>query len=457
MRAGIAIALVTACGGGNTPGPDASVEDQRTTVVEVPVTANAGLDVLFVVDDSGSMADKQTNLIDNFPNFITKLAAGPTGLPDLHLGVITTDMGTKASGSPTPGPSIGQLGQGGCASTGRAGKLTVGNAPVTGSFISDIRLSDGTRQTNYTGELATVFGQMARVGTAGCGFEQPLASMRAALDNNPSNTGFLRPDALLAVVFLSDEDDCSVTDPAFFSNTNEAMLGPLQSFRCTRFGVTCGMGGTTPAQMNQVGTKGGCTANVASDLIDPVEDYRDFLVGLKSDPSRVVVSSIMGAIEPVAVELRTINGTSQPALAHSCQFQGNTGPQVADPGVRFKSFTDLFPDRNAFASICQSDLSGALDLIGQLVTTSIGSPCVTQPLADVDPGTPGVQVDCIVEDLVGANATLIQECDAIETPTCWKLESDPAACPSAPGLRLEVVRSGTPDPATVTRMRCIVQ
>jgi hypothetical protein len=33
--------------------------------------------------------------------------------------------------------------------------------------------------------------------------------MCAALDNHPLNTGFLRPQAVLGVVFLTDEDDGS--------------------------------------------------------------------------------------------------------------------------------------------------------------------------------------------------------------------------------------------------------
>jgi hypothetical protein len=458
MRKAIALALLAACGGGGkTPQPDGPLEDGRTTVAEVPVTLNRNLDVLFVIDDSGSMADKQNNLAANFPNFVNRLSTVPGGLPDIHLGVVTTDMGTKTSGSAQPAPPIGQVGQGGCAMTGKSGNLTVSGAPVTGTFLSDIKLADGSRQKNYTGDLAQVFGQMARVGSTGCGFEQPLAAMKAALNDNPSNAGFLRPDAVLAVVFLADEDDCSAKSTTLFAPESPA-LGPLQSFRCTRFGVTCGQGGTTPNEMNQVGTKGSCTANTASDLLDTVEEYRDFLVGLKSDPKKVVVSSIMGVVEPFAVELRAPpgGGTAVPALAHSCTFNGANGPEVADPGVRFKSFTDLFPDRNAFSSICQSDLSGALDLIGNVVTSSIGSPCLTTAPADADPNTPGVQVDCIVEQVVGASATPLAECDALETPPCWKIETDPVTCPAEPSLKLAVELDTAPPPEAVFRMRCVV-
>src|SRR5689334_2902710 len=93
---GVAIAGAIAVGatacdndGGSRPdgGTDGGIDDGRQTVVEVPVTPNRDLDLLFVVDDSPSMLDKQTNLANNFPNFINRLAQVPGGLPNLHLGV----------------------------------------------------------------------------------------------------------------------------------------------------------------------------------------------------------------------------------------------------------------------------------------------------------------------------------------------------------------------------------
>jgi hypothetical protein len=457
LRGTIAIALVTACGGGQTPHFDAGV-DPHQPVAEVPVTVNRDIDLLFVIDDSPSMLDKQNNLANNFPNFVNVLNTVEGGLPNIHLGVVTTDMGTKASGSPTPGLPIGQLGQGGCAQTGKSGNLTVNGAAVTGTFISDIKQADGSRVKNYTGDLSSTFGMMARAGAGGCGFEQPLAAMKAALNNNPANAGFLRPAALLAVIFLTDEDDCSVTDTTLFG-PDSPTLGPLQSFRCTRFGVTCASGGGTADAMNQEGAKDGCAASTTSTLLDDVRPYHDFLIGLKADPSQVAVSSIMGTTAPFQVELRAPpgGGASVPALVHSCTFNGAAGPEVADPPARMQDFLGLFPDRATASSICQQDLSGGLSLIADLIARSIGSPCVGASLADVDPATAGTQVDCIVEDVVGAAKTTIAECDASETPTCWKLEADPINCTRFEHLKLTVVRAGVPDPATITRMRCIVQ
>ncbi|MBA3457478.1 MAG: hypothetical protein H0T42_30635 [Deltaproteobacteria bacterium] len=318
---------------------DAPPPDPRAVVAEVPATPNRNLDLLFVIDDSPSMTDKQTNLANNFPNFISVLQSVPGGLPNLHLGVVTTDMGVKGSEDATFGDPIGQVGNGGCAMLGDNGALQTNGAPVSGSYLVDIAQTNGTRLTNYTGSLATVFGTMARVGAGGCGFEQPLAAMRKALDNNPANAGFLRPDAVLGVVFLADEDDCSMRTHAMMG-PESAALGPLQSFRCSRFGVTCAIGGTTPDAMNQIGTKSDCASNPTSAYINDVTPYRTFLNALKGDTRKVVVAGIMGAPTPYQVELRTPpgGGTGTIALAHSCAYNGASGLEVADPPARLQAF-----------------------------------------------------------------------------------------------------------------------
>ena len=448
----LAIALTACGGGGGGKKPDAGNSHQ--TVVSVSATPNRDLDLLFVIDDSASMADKQNNLAVNFPNFINVLAQIEGGLPNLHLGVVTTDMGTKGTGNATPGAPIGVIGQGGCAQSGDDGKLQVNGASVNGTFVTDVAQSDGTRQRNYTGTLADVFAQMARVGANGCGFEQPLHAMKRALETG-NNPGFLRPDALLAVVFLADEDDCTAKDPKLFE-ASTAELGALTSFRCTRFGVTCTQGGQTPDQMNTVGAKDGCSANEASAYLDGIAPYRDFLLGLKTDPNQIVVGGIIGNPTPVAVETRQINGQNITALAHSCTYQGANGEEVADPGVRFKALFDHFPGRSSHTSICQPDLSVSLEDLAHVISRRFGSTCINVPLADVDPLMPGLQVDCVAEDVVGATATPIAKCSSPDVPPCWRLEVDALKCPAADNLRLVVVRDGAPDPQTVTNLRCRV-
>ena len=68
---------------------------------------------------------------------------------------------------------------------------------------------------NYNGDITDAFTCIAALGDQGCGFEGQLKSPRWALDplnSPPGNEGFLRPEAFLAVILITNEDDCSVPD-----------------------------------------------------------------------------------------------------------------------------------------------------------------------------------------------------------------------------------------------------
>src|SRR5215831_1352380 len=56
-------------------------------------TINRDVDILFLIDDSSEMTLQQTNLINNFPTFMTTLQSAPQGLPNLHIAVVSQDMG----------------------------------------------------------------------------------------------------------------------------------------------------------------------------------------------------------------------------------------------------------------------------------------------------------------------------------------------------------------------------
>src|SRR5690606_20250072 len=83
-------------------------------------------------------------------------------------------------------------------------------------------------------------------GISGCGWESPLEAMARALDNmqNPERPehGFLRSDALLAVLIVTDEVDCSISpgmgDALFVDKTFwEGNL--MTSAACWNAGVAC--------------------------------------------------------------------------------------------------------------------------------------------------------------------------------------------------------------------------
>ena len=448
-----ATALLTGC-------PDRTIskvnpQQGRVETKDIPVTVNRDIDILFLVDDSPSMADKQANLAANFPNFINVLTTIPGGLPNVHIGVATSDLGSKAADGTNAGAigsGIGSCGAGG----GKNGNLQLGMATsmVTGTFLSDVQ-SGATRQQNYTGTLASVFGAMATVGASGCGFEQHLEAAKRALNNNPANQGFLRPTVYLAIIFIQDEDDCSMQHSTLLGPVSPS-LGELQSFRCTRYGITCDVGGQTPDQMNSIGTKDQCHSNESAQFLTKVADYVTFFKSLKTDPENVIVAGIAGVTTPVQTELRApqMGAAAIPALAHSCTYIGGDGkPEFGDPAIRLEFFLNQFPNRSTFTTICQKDLSDGLQVIAQLLKTVIGDPCIEGVLADVDPNTAGDQYDCAVSDVTNPNKanqteTVIPACNAaMNNFPCWHLVKDTVNCAMTPSqLTLKIERNNVEPP-----------
>jgi hypothetical protein len=80
------------------------------------------------------------------------------------------------------------------------------------------------------------FSCVANVGTGGPSDEMPLSAMRDAFEDrmmDSTNAGFRRTDALLGVVFLTDEEDCSyeqsVTFP-FGQSLCDSMQEPVDRY-----------------------------------------------------------------------------------------------------------------------------------------------------------------------------------------------------------------------------------
>ncbi len=259
------VALVSVLGllAGCADRPISAVDPEPHSVErkDVPVTQNAKLDLLFVVDNSGSMFEEQTSLKENFPQFMQQLAGLEGGLPDIHIGVISTNVGVGTSWS-------------GCTADGDDGALlTNGCAGIDGVFLEDVTGPNG-RVRNYQGALEDQFKCMAALGTRGCGAEQPLESLRRALEpSNARNAGFLRPDSVLAIILITDEDDCSTRDRALFTrpgSTDSVIFG------CTEFGITCDQ-----ADLRTPGAKTNCRPRASSPYLFDVDEYVQFVRRLR--------------------------------------------------------------------------------------------------------------------------------------------------------------------------------
>ena len=126
------------------------------------------VDILFVIDDSGSMKDEQTALIAGFDGFIAQAAVWDV---QYQIGVVTTDLDFAAGVMEGPSPYVD-------------------NATAEGFKLN------------------------ANVGTKGSGNEQGLLAAWYALQPEKLvpfglNGGFLRKGSLLAIIWVSDEEDHS--------------------------------------------------------------------------------------------------------------------------------------------------------------------------------------------------------------------------------------------------------
>ncbi|WP_164017315.1 choice-of-anchor D domain-containing protein [Pyxidicoccus trucidator] len=253
------------------------------------------VDVLFVVDNSGSMMEEQQSLGQNFAAF---LSAANQAAVDYRIGVTTTGLDASPGGwSECPGGAQG----------GENGRLF----PVDGSRPRII--------TPSTPNAAAVFASNTRVGVCHWNEQGLDAAWRALSDPliyqaddprtalaNDGNGGFLREDAKLAIIFLTDEEDFSAQPVPFYETyfralkgndpsklSINAIVGPLDLGTCP----TSSSSGSRYIQLAQA--TGGtvesiCTPNWAASLeklsnsaFGPNRRFR--LTEEPADPSRIVV------------------------------------------------------------------------------------------------------------------------------------------------------------------------
>jgi hypothetical protein len=186
-------------------GIDASEEDTGTkldiaggsgpaTSGDTPSEGCKKVDLLFVIDGSGSMADEQINLVDAFPGFIDTMRSELDETQGYNVGVVRTDANDIS-----------------CVAN-RYGVLVTRNFVAGSSNATCTPYASGGRYMTEADDLYAKFGCAALVGTGGDGDERPAQALVAALsspntDAGECNEGFLREDALLVIVIISDEED----------------------------------------------------------------------------------------------------------------------------------------------------------------------------------------------------------------------------------------------------------
>jgi hypothetical protein len=144
------------------------------------------VDILLVVDDSCSMEPYQERLGTNFDAFLTYFTEANV---DYHIGVVSTTVSDAY-----PYPEIG------CT------EAVIAANPKEG------RLAQSTFISNLTPDAPGLFDQLVNRGICGSSSEMGLEAARLALSEpalSTNNAGFLREDAALSLIFVSDEEDVS--------------------------------------------------------------------------------------------------------------------------------------------------------------------------------------------------------------------------------------------------------
>lgn len=197
--------MITAC---DKSGGSFSLMSDAATYKQEAVYVPKKIDVLWVVDNSGSMATSQANLANNFNSFIQRFQAHNY---DFNMAVITTDGWKKEFDATSVRAQI------------RSGALmSDGSTTDSGVLVMN----------NNTPNLSSVFATNIKQGILGNGDERALDSLKQSL-LDPFNVAlnFRRPEAFLAVIMVGDEEDGSWSgSSAAESITPRPALRSVQSF-----------------------------------------------------------------------------------------------------------------------------------------------------------------------------------------------------------------------------------
>ncbi len=304
--------------------------EEQSQVFDQAAVYNNKVDVVFMVDDSSSMASHQNRLSAAIPDLIQKLLSLKL---DMHFAVVSSNMAGNNNGKPADG----------------------------GKFLGSPRYL-----TSGTANLASVLSSRIKIGEGGSNNERGMESLVNSLSAPHiinEGSGFLRQEAYLVVIALTDEEDNSpvpvgATQPLsyyknFFDNLKPQtqpgvknwvmnVIGKLSlSTPCSTFSES---GSISEPFMSLATYSGGiqtslCTndlsnavANIKGRLVEIVTDYR-----LKKVPN---ISTIQVFMNGSPVPRSNVNGWDYLPSINAIRFYGSYIPK-ADANIR----VDFTPDQ----------------------------------------------------------------------------------------------------------------
>ncbi|NVB41524.1 VWA domain-containing protein [Pseudenhygromyxa sp. WMMC2535] len=459
LLAGAAMAIGSLTGCLSHPLKPVELEKEQEDEKQLQLTVNKDVDVLFVIDNSGSMGEEQANLAANFGSFIEVLEAEDVEA-NYRIGVTTSDNGNPWCAAGTTTPEAGKLVLSSC--TTRLDEFLFGDSvdvqdlacndicnltadqleiqPTTtdedANEIARPWLENIEGKTNIPEGTSTVeaFQCFGPQGVNGCGFESQLESMYLALiratTQGEESYGFLRSSAILAIVHVTDEADCSYNknwaeifeqdgNRVFWSNPDESF--PTSAV-CWNAGVTCSgdPSGYDSCDATDKDVDGNAVAtDQAADnaVLHPMSRYIGFVQGLEetkkelNPDQEVIVATIGGVANDGSVFYSDVTSTDPDfqtdfGIGPGCDADGTQ----AVPPVRLRDFTNAFTQDNLF-SVCNADYSPALEAIAERIRDQIQPACYAQCVKDTDDSTEIMDPECTVEEKSpGVDTQRIDEC-----------------------------------------------
>jgi len=485
---------------------DKSSEAQENVAIAI----NKDVDILFVIDNSGSMADEQALLAKNFAAFINVLEAEDVNA-NYRIGITTTDSGNPRCPAAQTTPEGGKLVLSSCVNRVALGDFSFNMDDYDYACTDVCTLDDDQlkvkptahqysngekaprnwierieKETNLPDDVSTIqaFQCFGPQGVSGCGFEQHLESMYKALalasqDSSATNYGFIRDTAILSIVFITDELDCSHNDKfkEVFTTNKQFWENPdrpdATSAVCFNAGVKCEGGGPTytRCESENYGIDGTPGVDDADAVLQPLSKYINFVQNLENekqmfDASQEVLVALIAGVPPgyeTGDKDIVYEEESDPAenelfgIGKGCTFtpMGGGAVQTAVPPVREREFAEAFQvgdDRNLF-SICQDDYSAALQAIANKIRDQIKPACMTKCVKDTDPSDALLQPNCqIFEDNASAmTRTEIVPCEEVAGE--WVAPAGETAC------FVELIDQGGETPSEIDDMspECVME
>lgn len=475
--AGIACVAGLAACSPDGPGTADELEHYSEGFAQLHVKRSHEVDILIVLDNSSSMAEEQALLAANLEGMIHVLEADDIAA-DYRIAITTTDAGHPACPSSTPErgafmltPCTSRLDE--FVADGEGGPSDVralACSDVCGLDAADLAILPTTTDEDSTPrprpwlekingrsnlpegvDMADALRCFAPQGVAGCDFEMPLESMRQGLlrakDATDPAYGFLRKDATLFVLFITDEDDCSPAPGAdeIFSADGDKLFwsdadakAPTSAV-CWNAGVTCvgDPGGYNSCEVTNKDLAG--TEGVADDdaVLQPLHRYAEVFDTIMADKlaldptQRPLIGVVAGVNQNGNIAFADV-GDSDPefqqtfGIGPSCT--GYSGipnrPIRATPPVRLRALQAAIGPGSigAMYSVCDFNWTNALEPVADLWWwgwnwNQIRPACFPYCALDTDPTTNSLEPDCIIEEHLwdADQSNHIPECARDET------------------------------------------